>query len=107
MNMTAEGSVKNLEKGKCVTMQYDRMHIVQEADGEKMEYSLSADVTEGVLDSEVLPLKGEEVPINQELTQSFSQKYGQEAVMSLFTILSKWGVDLSGLYNQGMLGGAI
>lgn len=93
MKMTANGSIKNLEKGKCVTFQYDDINVKNESLDGTQEYSLSAEITEGVLDGEVLALKGEEVAINDELINSFDEKYGQEMMLSFYTILAKWGVD--------------
>lgn len=98
--MTAKGSIKNLEKGKCVTYQFDEMKTKTESLMGTQEVSFAAELTEGVLDGDIAAPQGEEVAINKELIKNFAAKYGQELMLSYFTILNKWGIDMN--FMKGM-----
>lgn len=102
--VTAKGSIKNLEKGKCVTYQFDELKIKTESLLGTQEFSCAAEITESVLDGEIVAPKGEEIAINEELMQTFAEKYGQEATLSLFTTLSKWGINMNDLYSMSSPG---
>ncbi len=99
--VSAKGSIKNLEKGKCVTYQLDEMKTKTNSLAGSQEFTCSAELTQGVLDGEITAPKGEEIPINQQLLQTFSEKYSQELMLSALDIMSKWGINLNELMNPG------
>lgn len=103
--VSAKGSIKNLDKGKCVTYQLDEMKTKANSPDGSQEFTCSAELTQGVLDSEITAPKGEEIPINQELIQTFSTKYGQQVMLSFLDIMSKWGINLNELMNSYTLNG--
>ena len=85
---SGKGSIKNLTKGKCVTLQFDKLEMTVQDQYEMMEMSTAVEITEGVLDGEVTVPQGEEVDMDQE----FDSKYSSELESSLMEILMKWGV---------------
>ncbi len=98
--LSAKGSIKNLDKGKCVTYQLDEMKTKTNSLAGSQEFTCSAELTQGVLDGEITAPKGEEIPINQQLLQTFSEKYSQELMLSALDIMSKWGINLNDLMNS-------
>lgn len=97
---SAKGSIKNLTKGKCVTYQFDQYEITEEIFSQTvLKMSAALEVTAGVLDGEVTAPQGEEVKIDQELINTFKDKYVQEMSLSFVTIMTKWGIDLNALNN--------
>ena len=99
--VSAKGSIKNLDKGKCVTYQLDEMKTKTNSPAGSQELTCSVELTQGVLDGEITAPKGKEIPINQQLIQTFSQKYSQELMLSAMDMLSNWGINLNELMNSG------
>lgn len=99
--VSAKGSIKNLDKGKCVTYQLDEMKTKMNSPSGSQELTCSAELTQGVLDVEIMAPKGEEIPINQQLRQTFFAKYRQELTLSALDIMSKWGINLNDIISSG------
>ena len=102
MSMNASGSVKNLERGKCVTFKLDEISMEQSGtytDSQKMTGGM--EYTMAVLDGEPKEPDGEEVTLTPETVDSVMQTYASEMQNNLLTIVSKW--DLSGMITDPSL----
>ena len=94
MSMNASGSVKNLERGKCVTFKLDEISMQQSGiytDSQNMTWDM--EYTLAVLDGELKEPVGEEVALTPENVESVMQTYASEIQQNLQTIISKWGLS--------------
>lgn len=105
--ISAKGSIKNLDKGKCITYQLDEMEVKQDTPFGSQGFTCSLELTEGVLDGEITAPKGKEIPINQQLIETFSSKYSQELMLSALDIMSKWGINLNDIMQSGGTNGSL
>lgn len=97
----AQGSIKNLEPGKCVTMAFDEISV-NDASGMSMSYGMES--TLSVLEGEVAALSGEEVAITPENAESVLDGYSTDMQTKLIEVITNWGLtDLlySGYSNYG------
>lgn len=102
MSMNASGSVKNLERGKCVTFKLDEISMEQSGtytDSQTMTCGM--EYTIAVLDGELKEPVGEEVALTPETADSVMQSYASEMQNNLLTIVSKW--DLNGMITDSSL----
>lgn len=99
MSMASNGSIKNLEKGKCVTLQYDEVKLEQTPlYGSKSVASYAMEMTMSVLDGGVTMVSGEEVSMTPETADSVLSPYEKEVTKNFAAILEKWGInDAAGL----------
>lgn len=94
MSMNASGSVKNLERGKCVTFKLDEISMQQSGiytDSQNMTWGM--EYTLAVLDGELKEPVGEEVALTPENVESVMQTYASEIQQNLQTIISRWGLS--------------
>lgn len=99
MSLVSRGNIKNLEKGKCVTLHYDEVKMEQsQMFGESVVASYAMEVTMAVLDGGITNIGGEEVAITPETAESVFSSYANEAQKNLMAIVEKWGLkDIAGL----------
>lgn len=99
MSLVSRGNIKNLEKGKCVTLHYDEVKMEQsQMFGESVVASYAMEVTMAVLDGGITNISGEEVAITPETAESVFSSYANEAQKNLMAIVEKWGLkDIAGL----------
>lgn len=99
MSMVAHGNIKNLEKGKCVTMQYDEVTMEwPKYYGEKFVVSYAMEMTMAVLDGGVSMVSGEEVAMTPDTIDSVLDPYEEEVMKNFAAILEKWDIkDTTGL----------
>lgn len=104
MSMTSNGNIKNLEKGKCVTMQYDEVKMEQQSlYGSKSVMSYAMEMTMAVLDGGVTMIPGEEVAVTPDTVESVLDSYKKEIMKNFTAILEKWGIkDTKGLTSSMM-----
>lgn len=105
MALDASGSVKNLEKGKCMTLHLDEIRLEQsETLGTSQSMTCGMEYTLAVLDGDLRMAAGEEVPVTPETMQSVLGQYETEAQKNLISVLGKWGL---GTPNSTMAGKSI
>lgn len=98
MTMTSNGSIKNLEPGKCVTMQFDEMSVEQKSlYGSSTSTSYAMEATLAVLDGDVKAASGEEVDITSDDMEQILDSYTDEVQKNMTAILEKWGITPEGL----------
>ena len=88
--MSCSGSVKNLEKGKSITLDFKDVSVDQSETGTNtfgMEYSFAA------LDGEVKMPAGEEQVVTADTLQSTLTQYQSDVMTNLQNILGKWGIS--------------
>ena len=96
--MTANGSIKNLEPGKCVTMQYDEVNMEQNPIyGSKTSMSYKMEATLAVLDGDVNTVSGEEVAVTPDNIEKVLDSYTDEVEKNMLAIVKKWGINPAGL----------
>lgn len=97
VKMSCSGSVKNLEKGKSITLDFKDVSVDQSETGTNtfgMEYSFAA------LDGEVKMPAGEEQVVTADTLQSTLTQYQSDVMTNLQNILGKWGIsDISSLFS--------
>lgn len=98
MTMTANGSIKNLEPGKCMTMQYDEVNMEQNSSyGSNTSMSYKMEVTLAVLDGDVKAVSGEEVAVTPDNIEEVLDSYNDEMEKNMLAIVKKWGINPEGL----------
>lgn len=99
MSLVASGNIKNLEKGKCVTLQYDEAKVEQQSlYGSKSTMSYVMEVTMAVLDGDVAMISGDEIGMTPDTIDSVLSPYEKEVMKNFSAILKKWGIsDSTGL----------
>jgi len=102
MTMTANGSVKNLEPGKCVTLQMDEVNSDQTSSyGTTQSMSFAMEYTLAVLDGDVTMASGEEVAVTPETFETVLDQYESSAEKNMMAIVEKWGLkDLVSAMNN-------
>lgn len=94
MTMTASGSVKNLEPGKCVTLQYDEVNTEQKSlYGSSTSMSYGMEATLAVLDGDVSSASGEEVAVTPDNIEEVLDSYTEEVQKNMMAIITKWGIS--------------
>lgn len=98
MTMTANGSYKNLEPGKCVTLQCDEMNMEQNSSyGSNTSMSYKMEFTLAVLDGDVNTVSGEEVAVTPDNIEKVLDSYTKEVEKNASAIVKKWGINPKGL----------
>lgn len=98
MTMTANGSYKNLEPGKCVTVQCDEVNMEQNSSyGSNTSMSYKMEVTLAVLDGDVNTVSGEEVAVTPDNIEKVLDSYTKEVEKNASAIVKKWGINPEGL----------
>lgn len=91
MTVVAHGNIKNLESGKCITIQCDEVNMEQNMAGTKLAMTYAMEATLSVLDGEVSMASGEEVKITPATVESVLDSYEKEAQKNMDAIIDKWG----------------
>lgn len=98
MTTTASGSIKNLEPGKCVTLQYDEVNMEQKSiSGSNTSMSYKMEATLAVLDGDVTTVSGEEVAVTADNIEKVLESYTEEVEKNMSAIVKKWGITPAGL----------
>lgn len=97
MTMTANGSIKNLEPGKCMTLQYDEVNMEQNSYGSNTSMSYKMEATLAVLDGGVKAVSGEEVAVTPDNIDKVLDSYTKEVEKNMSAIVKKWGINPKGL----------
>lgn len=97
MTTTASGSIKNLEPGKCMTLQYDEVNMEQNSYGSSTSMSYKMEATLAVLDGGVKAVSGEEVAVTPDNIDKVLDSYTKEVEKNMSAIVKKWGINPEGL----------
>lgn len=100
LRFEAEGKVKNLNPGKSVSFELDKVSLGLE--GQDL-LTMAMNLTLGTLESEIEPPKGEEID-GLDVDDSKMEEFSEEVMQNGLVLLEKWGIiDEDELGYSGLL----